>query len=196
MQRLLIMRHATAQYANRQSPDRQRALTDVGRAQAAQMACLLRDRNEVPVRMLHSDAVRCRETATVMLAQWRKGPQIVSRKDLYLAGAGHLASVATEEIFAANREGFAAGEEVSSAGEIDLAGPLLVLAHNPGVSEVMRLWSGGDPEARSSALRTADIAVFERQDAAVFERQDSAGAVSQDAARSAFRFVELLRSEA
>lgn len=168
MSRLLIMRHAAAQYATREAGDRQRPLTEAGRQQAAEMGRRLAERNEVPVKLFHSDAQRCVETARAMLAVWPRRPEVIAREDMYLASDETLGRIAGSAF---------------QAGPISDDASCLFLAHNPGVSNWVRNLAGTDPEARTSSLATADVAVFE------FD-----SGIPIDETSRVIRFVEFLRS--
>jgi phosphohistidine phosphatase len=114
MQRLILMRHATAQNSS-SGGDSQRALSDHGLAEARAMGRALSQRGFKPDMALVSGAVRTRET-------WEAISEAFGDVDLHLVDALYNAPARTL------RSAVEAAE--------DEAGCLLVLAHNPGVHEL------------------------------------------------------------
>ena len=69
MRRLFLIRHAKAQPAAGQN-DYRRALTDRGRADARRMAERLPSAGLLPEVLIHSGALRAKETAEIFAAEW------------------------------------------------------------------------------------------------------------------------------
>lgn len=142
MQRLIIMRHATA--AGRGGgTDRARPLTAVGRNEARSVGLRLRELGFEPDRILSSPATRCVETWDAVREEL--GSDLFADFDdtLYNASATELMQ--------------------ALAGSED-AGTLLLLAHNPGVS-MLAFELGRDRPDDETHLRAgfapATFAVFE-----------------------------------
>jgi phosphohistidine phosphatase len=128
---LLLMRHAKSDWGDAGLRDHDRPLNARGEAAAPRMGRLLVERSMVPTRILLSTAVRARQTAELVAEAAGVGTEnCVSLEDLYLAPP----SVLLESI--ARRGGDA---------EI-----LLVVAHNPGIEELVALL-GRHPEAFPTA---------------------------------------------
>ncbi len=84
MRRLFLVRHAKAQPATGQD-DYRRALTDRGRDDAERMASALAARRMLPDVLIHSGALRARETAEIFAARWARGVELVEEPGLYEA---------------------------------------------------------------------------------------------------------------
>ncbi len=114
--RLILMRHAQAEWQSDRAPDFDRDLNRRGIAEVAEAAKLLRGLGSPPDLILASAATRTRRTAEAVLrAMALPERRLICSEKLYLASP--------EEIFAVARE----------------VGPmiiqLLLVGHNPGISE-------------------------------------------------------------
>jgi phosphohistidine phosphatase SixA len=131
---LILMRHAEALPAAIDADDFSRPLSDAGRAAAARAARKLAAGAAIE-RLLYSPARRTSETATMVAAELALGPaRLEAVPELYLATA-----VRIREVIAARHGG---------------AGILLVVGHNPSLSEL-----GGelDPRRKQGQLATAEF---------------------------------------
>lgn len=128
------MRHARAQVGGDQTPDSLRALTAEGRREAADVGTWLAGRSAPPTLVLCSSATRTVETMEQVVAALPEKPVTRVSEDLYLASAWKLF-----ELVRATDAGVAS---------------LLLVAHNPGMSELAsRLSAQGDPAALRSLSR-------------------------------------------
>lgn len=120
MHRLIIMRHARAESASAPGGDRDRPLSDAGRAEAALMGRALAERGLRPDLVLVSGARRTRETweqmRPLLAADGSDDAETRAEPGLYNASAAVLRG----RIEAVEND----------------AGCLLILAHNPGVHEL------------------------------------------------------------
>jgi phosphohistidine phosphatase len=144
MRRLLLLRHAKAERTRPGGRDRDRRLTDVGRADAARIGAYLDHHGLVPDRILVSPASRSRETWELAAAAFAPPlPEYDER--LYEASASDLL-------------------EVIRATEPPV-GTLLVVGHNPGLEELAhRLVASGEADIReqlNEGLPTAALAVID-----------------------------------
>jgi phosphohistidine phosphatase len=118
--RLTLMRHADTRWKDPGVSDLERPLTRRGSAAAETMARRLIDLQLVPELMLASPARRTQQTAEILAREFALPARRVVREEaLYLASAADLLRVAQ-----------ATGPRVHH---------LLIVAHNPGVSELMGL---------------------------------------------------------
>jgi phosphohistidine phosphatase len=125
MGQLIIMRHAEAAVADAGADDYARPLTAAGRVAAERAAARIRAQHGVPLLLLHSPAIRTAETA-----------RIVARS---LAGSS-LRLLALPEVYLAR------GNTLQQllALPTHAAPSVLLIGHNPGVSELLQIL---DPEA-------------------------------------------------
>jgi len=150
MQRLILMRHARAEKTSASGHDRDRPLSDRGRADAAAMGRALAARDMRPDLAIVSPAARTRQTWDLLHDAFGD-VQLREDESLYNGGAETL------------RRFVEAGE--------DEAGCLMVVAHNPGVHllaveylvesaaspAVLDRMSGGFPPG-AAAIFTVDVA--------------------------------------
>ncbi|TWU36602.1 phosphohistidine phosphatase [Novipirellula aureliae] len=134
--RLLLMRHAKSDWGDAGLTDHQRPLNKRGRRDAPAMGQWLVENDCCPTRILCSSAVRTRETFDRLQPQLEAKPDVFYSDLLYGATAETLARVV-------RREG-------------DNATSLMVIAHNPGISELVSCLAG-----EYIGMSTAAIAVFE-----------------------------------
>ena len=136
--RLLLMRHAKSSWKE-PLPDRERPLNKRGKRAARLIGEALAERGIIPDRILSSDAKRARATAKRVL---KALPE--NRTLLQLDPA----------LYAADAETIL--REIGQTD--DQTETLLVIAHNPGISDLATLLSGDE---RLSWLPTAAVVVLE-----------------------------------
>lgn len=134
------MRHAAALQST-SGKDFERVLSEAGRQQAAVTADYLKTANWIPDFVLVSAAVRTQETVQILSQILNIGKErIHSLRSLYYANAGQI-----EEI-------------IRESGVAEQFGTLLVLAHNPGISQYA---SSCCEEEQSFYFNPASVAGFE-----------------------------------
>ncbi|WP_404304524.1 SixA phosphatase family protein [Neorhodopirellula lusitana] len=144
--RLILMRHAKSDWSGPEVADHDRQLNDRGRRDAPEMAQWLSDQGYRPDLILCSSATRTQQTADLMLQQWTNPPRLAICRPLYLSSPQTIfETLHTETIVA---------DDDRSPGPKTI----LVLAHNPGISEAAG-WLCG----QMAALPTAALAVFRCQ---------------------------------
>jgi phosphohistidine phosphatase len=127
--RFIIVRHAHAESPDHRGTDFERPLTERGLAEARSTARAIAASGHRPTLLLASPARRTRQTAEILAGEFQLPAQALRFVDsLYNASAGTLE---TELRKAAMPEGL-----------------VLLVAHNPGVSDLARAL-GGDPRAPS-----------------------------------------------
>ena len=135
MKRLTLMRHADARWQDAGLSDLERPLNRRGTAAAEAMARRLLELALVPELLLVSPARRTQQTGEIVAGVLSLAPRLViSEEALYLASAPDLLKVVQ-----------GTGPRVTH---------LLVVAHNPGVSELVQQLV---PEAEASGLATAAL---------------------------------------
>jgi phosphohistidine phosphatase len=135
MKRLTLMRHADARWQDPGLPDLQRPLTRRGSAAAEAMARRLVELELVPDLLLVSPARRTQQTAEIVARELSLPERRVLREEsLYLASAADLLKV------------------------VERTGPrvahVLLVGHNPGVSELMQQLA---PRSGAGGLSTAAL---------------------------------------
>lgn len=119
----ILVRHAHAEWPDFRGRDFARPLTDLGVEQAHATGLALRTTGVTPRRIIASAARRTEQTARILLDELQLPPASLQLLDsLYNASAPKLA----DALQSALREG----------------APVLLVAHNPGISELARLLSG------------------------------------------------------
>lgn len=135
MKRLTLMRHAEARWKDADLSDLERPLNRRGTAAAEAMARRLLERQLIPDLLLVSPARRTRQTAEIVARELSiPARRVVHEEALYLASADDVLKV------------------VQGAGP--RVGHLLVIAHNPGVSELVQRLV---PEADATGLVAAAL---------------------------------------
>jgi len=135
VKRLTLMRHAEARWKDADLSDLERPLNRRGNAAAESMARRLLELQLVPDLMLVSPARRTRQTAEILARQLSiPARRVLHEEALYLASAADVLKVVQ-----------AIGPRVTH---------LLVVAHNPGVSELVQQLV---PEAEATGLATAAV---------------------------------------
>ncbi|HYX73741.1 MAG TPA: histidine phosphatase family protein [Steroidobacteraceae bacterium] len=139
MKRLTLMRHADARWQDAGLSDLERPLNRRGAAAAETMARRLLELALVPQLLLVSPARRTQQTGEIVAQVLSLPPRLVmSDEALYLASAADLLKAVQ-----------ATGPRVAH---------LLVVAHNPGVSELVQQLIA---EAEASGLATAALCSIE-----------------------------------
>ncbi|WP_231603256.1 SixA phosphatase family protein [Neorhodopirellula pilleata] len=139
------MRHAKSDWSRDGLSDHDRPLNDRGRRDAPEIAQWIDENGLRPDLILCSSAVRTRQTAELMLEQWGEQTPIFVSKRLYLA--------TPQQIFNVVREDSILPDEDS----LKIPRTVLLLAHNPGISEAV-----GWLTRQMIAMPTAALAVMNR----------------------------------
>lgn len=135
MRRLTLMRHADARWKDAGVPDLERPLNRRGTSAAEAMARRLLELEFIPDLLLVSPARRTQQTAEIIARELSLPARRVLREDgLYLAGAADTLAIAQR-----------IGPRVRH---------LMVVAHNPGLSELVQLLV---PHADGAGLGTAAL---------------------------------------
>ena len=145
MRRLLLFRHAKAERAIPGTPDRDRALIERGRKDAARIGAYIASHHLVPDRVVVSPAVRAQETWKACTAAIKKEPGAMTVEKLYDATPHAILGVIKDAPASAHT--------------------LLVIGHNPGLHELaVMLVASGDVEAREQLhekLPTAGLVIVD-----------------------------------
>jgi phosphohistidine phosphatase len=137
MRRLLLLRHAQAEPAGADAADSDRPLSPAGRIEALEAARCIAEAGLECQTLLASPAVRTRETAAIVAAELELTQPPRFEPGFYLGDADTLlAPLVTLD----------AG--IST---------LLLVAHNPGISELAQRFQGAPPPLE---LRTAGLCVI------------------------------------
>jgi phosphohistidine phosphatase len=135
VKRLTLMRHAEARWKDPGLSDLERPLNRRGTSAAEAMARRLLELQLVPDLLLVSPAQRTRQTAEIVARELSlPARRVLHEEALYLASAADMLKVV-----------HGTGPRVTH---------LLLVAHNPGVSELVQLLV---PEAEASGLPTAAV---------------------------------------
>lgn len=137
MKRLSLLRHAQADTPLPDQQDWDRPLTKRGQLDAAEMARRLKISSTVPQVILSSPAMRARQTAEIVAKACSKA-RLAFAEQLYLASPKQML------------------ETIQQLG--DAAAHLLVVGHNPGISELADQLS---TERRIDGMPTASIVTLE-----------------------------------
>jgi phosphohistidine phosphatase len=123
MRELILMRHAAAVPATMDASDFERALSGTGRVEAVQAARKLAREASAIDRILYSPAQRARTTADIVAAELEFKPEaMIAMPSLYAATPDTIRDAIVREHGGARL--------------------LLVVGHNPGISEFGAEWSG------------------------------------------------------
>jgi phosphohistidine phosphatase len=135
MKRLTLMRHADARWKDSDVSDLERPLNRRGTSDAEAMARRLAERGLVPDLILASPARRTQQTAEILARTFAENaPRVVREEALYLASAAEILKMAQ-----------ATGPRIDH---------LLLVAHNPGISELVQLLL---PQAAPGELPAAGV---------------------------------------
>jgi phosphohistidine phosphatase len=145
MRRLILLRHAKSDWSKPGQADHDRALSPRGRKAAPRMGAYLAEQSLVPDLVIASTAVRVRETLDLVLAALGQNPKVTFDRRLYEADADDILAVLQETK--------------------DAVHTLLVVGHNPGLSDLSELLiASGSDEAQRAMLEkfpTAGLAVID-----------------------------------
>lgn len=136
MRTLLLMRHAKSDWKQAGLADHDRPLNTRGRRAAPVMARQLHDQGVKVDVILASTAERARKTVALMQKEWAAQTEVLHSKSLYLASPQQILS------------------ELKSLN--DSWSSVLVVAHNPGLAELVSYLAGSSVE-----MPTAAVAIFE-----------------------------------
>lgn len=136
MKTLLLMRHAKSSWANEGTPDFQRPLNSRGERDAPRIGKWIQKSGYRPEKLLSSSSVRTRETAALVLPELKPAPSVEFFDDLYHADVPTLTGVIQR-----------------ADPQIEM---LMVLAHNPGMEQMISSLKGQFEE-----LPTSGLAVFQ-----------------------------------
>ncbi len=139
MKTLLLMRHAKSSHEEEGMSDHARPLNERGRADAPRMAARLTEAGCLPDRVLCSTARRAKETAELFVEAAGLGEPIEYRNQLYHAPPGDILDVIAE----------VGGD----------AGRLMVVAHNPGMEELVRRLTGFDGGMPTAGVARIEMAI-------------------------------------
>jgi phosphohistidine phosphatase len=138
MKRLTLMRHADARWKDSSVSDLERPLNRRGCTDAEGMARRLAARGWVPDLILASPARRAQQTAEILAREFAaSAPRVVREESLYLAAAPELLKLAQ-----------ATGPRIAH---------LLIVAHNPGISELVDVLLPREPPAELAAAALCSI---------------------------------------
>ncbi|HSF17176.1 MAG TPA: histidine phosphatase family protein [Vicinamibacteria bacterium] len=137
MKTLMLLRHAKSSWKDETLDDHERPLNKRGKRAAPLMGRLLKKEALVPDLIISSTAVRARRTAEAVAESSGYTRGVELDEGLYLAPAGKLLDVAAR----------VPGDTVQR---------LLLVAHNPGMEDLVAMLSGA-----SERFPTAALAVFE-----------------------------------
>jgi phosphohistidine phosphatase len=138
MRRLFLIRHAKAEPGVGQD-DYERALTDRGRDDARRLAAVLAARGQLPAVLVHSGALRTKQTAEIFAAHWPRRVELQEEVGLYDA---------TLEMLYARTQ--ALSDSVECVG---------LVGHNPGIHELAATLAGAGADLRRMALKYPTCAV-------------------------------------
>jgi phosphohistidine phosphatase len=137
MKTLLLLRHAKSSWKNPQLEDHERPLNKRGKRDAPRMGQLLKRENLLPDLIVSSSAKRCRRTAElVATATGYRGETHITGK-LYEASGARLLEAISE--FPSDRS------------------RILLIAHNPGLEELLEKLTGTHRLLPTGALAWLEI---------------------------------------
>jgi phosphohistidine phosphatase len=136
VKRLLLMRHAKSSWGQAGLTDFERPLKPRGEEASLLMGRMLQLNDLTPAHILSSTAERAQATARLILTQFSPEPSLQLTDELYHASPRTLVSCLRET-----------GDRYDS---------LLLIAHNPGLEELIYQWT-----SEYVAFPTAAIALFE-----------------------------------
>lgn len=129
MLELLLLRHAKSRWDLAGATDHDRDLAPRGEEAAPRMGRLIAEQGLAPDRVLCSTAIRARRTWELASASLPGQPELLHRRDLYLAPSGRLLDIVRAHGGDARR--------------------LMLVGHNPGLHDLaQRLAGEGDPKLR------------------------------------------------
>jgi phosphohistidine phosphatase len=139
MKTLLLLRHAKSSWKDTDLDDHDRPLNKRGKRDAPRMGRLLRAHDLLPDLILSSTAKRCRKTAEHVIAQSGYRGETRITGELYEADAAKLRNVAAQVADSRNR--------------------LLMIAHNPGLEELLGALAGTYTPLTTAALAHLELSI-------------------------------------
>jgi phosphohistidine phosphatase len=139
MHQLLLLRHAKASRDDPRLADRDRPLNETGRRQAKAMRRILQNLGLAPDLVLVSPSLRTMQTLD-LLEPWDETPLTEPLEDLYLAEEARILDVLRNVT-----------ETVRG---------VLLIAHNPGLRELVQTLSGSGNNSRTDSFPTCALAEF------------------------------------
>ena len=147
MKTLFLLRHAKSEPASAGLSDFERTLNDRGRADAALIGNLVRDRELGFDSVVSSPAIRARETTELVLKAAELGVGIRLDPQVYEAEALHLLKVVNE-----------LDPEAEAA---------VLVGHNPGMSELLQLLTSDSQSLSTATLAKIDLNVSDWEEVKV-----------------------------
>lgn len=146
---ICLMRHAKSDWDDPSLGDHDRPLNKRGRRDAPRIARWLAAKGYLPEVILGSTAVRVRQTIDGLLDVWNheppgapmEGPLVMLSQSLYMASPSTIAD-------------HIASDAITAQGHRPKT--VLLVAHNPGISQLVSEWSGA-----STHMPTAAVAIFQ-----------------------------------
>lgn len=132
MKTLLLLRHAKSSWDNPGVTDHDRPLNQRGEHAAPDVGRLLREQNLIPERILSSTALRARQTAEIVAQYCGYTDEIALLEDLYQADPSDHIAVLQQQRDEWNR--------------------ILLVAHNPGLEELLTLLTEQHESLPTAAL--------------------------------------------
>lgn len=136
----MILRHAKSSWADAYADDWERPLTDRGQRDAARVGRHLRRLRLVPDLIITSDAVRAHTTALTVADASRYAGKIVLSSSLYHASP-------------------AAAIEVLKTVEDPALRAIMIVAHNPGLEDLVTRLTGEHVELPTAALVNVELPI-------------------------------------
>jgi phosphohistidine phosphatase len=139
MKTLLLLRHAKSSWKDSDRDDHDRPLNQRGKRDAPRMGQLLKDEQLLPDFILCSSAKRCRKTAEHVIHESGYRGETRITGELYEAGAQQLRSIL--------------------AGLPDDFSCVLLIAHNPGLEELLERLTGAYAPLTTAALARLELPI-------------------------------------
>lgn len=137
MKTLLILRHAKSGWDDPSIADHDRPLTERGRKDAKRIGQLLLEQNLVPDQIISSTAKRARKTAAKVAKACGYAGEVELTKRLYLAFPLQIIGILREVV--------------------DDHATVLVVAHNPGLAELVRQLTGQPEPIPTATLAQVSV---------------------------------------
>ncbi|MBN1766145.1 MAG: histidine phosphatase family protein [Sedimentisphaerales bacterium] len=144
MKTLLLMRHAKSSWKDQSLSDHERPLNKRGKRDAPRMGELIKQKHLVPDMIISSTAVRARKTAEKVAQACGYTGEVVLRQELYHASPGTCLAVLAR--LGADNE------------------TVLLIAHNPGMVELLDMLSDNPLDFPTAALAQITFEVDEWSD--------------------------------
>ena len=139
MKTLLLLRHAKSSWKDEELDDHDRPLNSRGKRDAPRMGQLIRDENLLPDVILCSSAKRCRKTAEHVIEASGYRSEMRTTGELYEADGEKLRQ--------------------ALASLADNPATVLLIAHNPGLEELLEALIGEYTPLTTAALAKIDLPV-------------------------------------